>query len=206
MRDYENSLGVETDLHDRVEALCWKHRRLEQVPKHVESVVDGFGYLVQEYWKPDPTTRTVDLTVCPYWVDKAAALAEMDSVWEWADTQIERIRRIVALACQELASHDVPAVRLDVPYCWRVFRLKHVCGLRARHVEESPAVYAVYSAPHFGRFVPLKPFDVENGLPRQVMPKVRGKGFRCKCGCNVFTEYERGRYRCNSCRACYEGE
>jgi hypothetical protein len=43
-------------------------------------------------------------------------------------------------------------------------------------------------------------------MDEQVMPKVAGKGFRCSCGCNVFTKYETGRYRCNSCRVCYESE
>jgi len=43
-------------------------------------------------------------------------------------------------------------------------------------------------------------------MNEQVMPKVAGKGFRCSCGCNVFTKYEIGRYRCNSCMACYESE
>ena len=43
-------------------------------------------------------------------------------------------------------------------------------------------------------------------MNEQVMPKVSGKRFRCSCGCNVFTKYETGRYRCNSCRTCYESE
>lgn len=29
--------------------------------------------------------------------------------------------------------------------------------------------------------------------------------FRCSCGCNVFKEYETGKYSCNACAACYEG-
>jgi len=40
----------------------------------------------------------------------------------------------------------------------------------------------------------------------QVMPRVNGKHFRCSCGCNVFTEYEPLKYRCNSCDTCYQGE
>jgi hypothetical protein len=43
-------------------------------------------------------------------------------------------------------------------------------------------------------------------VPHAVMPKVDGKHFRCECGCNVFTEYERYKYRCNSCYATYCGE
>jgi len=42
--------------------------------------------------------------------------------------------------------------------------------------------------------------------PRQVMPKVGGASFCCKCGCNVFTEYEPLRYSCNSCGLEYAGE
>jgi len=43
-------------------------------------------------------------------------------------------------------------------------------------------------------------------MNEQVMPKVNGESFRCSCGCNVFTKYEVGRYRCNGCKKCYESE
>lgn len=43
-------------------------------------------------------------------------------------------------------------------------------------------------------------------IGKQVMPRVKGKPFRCGCGCNVFTEYERLKYECNSCGAAYAGD
>lgn len=39
----------------------------------------------------------------------------------------------------------------------------------------------------------------ELGLNNQVMPVVAGKHFRCECGCNVFTKFAKGRYKCNAC-------
>lgn len=61
-----------------------------------------------------------------------------------------------------------------------------------------------------------EPKDIEmDKFPRQSMPKVNGDTFRCAvpaglhgedCGCNVFTEYEQLKYRCNSCGALYAGE
>ena len=43
-------------------------------------------------------------------------------------------------------------------------------------------------------------------MNEQVMPKVGGKSFRCDCGCNVFTKIGVYRYKCNACRAIYQGE
>jgi hypothetical protein len=40
----------------------------------------------------------------------------------------------------------------------------------------------------------------------QVMPKVNGVSFRCRCGCNVFTKVDELRYSCNGCEALYLGE
>jgi hypothetical protein len=43
--------------------------------------------------------------------------------------------------------------------------------------------------------------------PKQVMPKVDGKSFRCtECGCNVFTEDAPLKFECNGCGVRYEGE
>jgi len=42
--------------------------------------------------------------------------------------------------------------------------------------------------------------------PRQVLPQVDGKSFRCECGANVFTEISPLHYRCNGCRLMYAGE
>lgn len=54
--------------------------------------------------------------------------------------------------------------------------------------------------------VPLPVTPEESG---DVMPKVDGKFFRCECGCNVFRQLlrrlPRFMYKCNSCRAVYEG-
>jgi hypothetical protein len=36
------------------------------------------------------------------------------------------------------------------------------------------------------------------------MLKINGKRFYCSCGCNVFTKYDKEKYRCNSCETCYE--
>ena len=41
---------------------------------------------------------------------------------------------------------------------------------------------------------------------KQRMLKVDGKSFYCSCGCNVFTEYSKEKYKCNSCDTCYESE
>ena len=38
----------------------------------------------------------------------------------------------------------------------------------------------------------------------QTMPKVKGKHFRCDCGCNVFTLKDH-LYYCNACDAIYKG-
>ncbi len=46
----------------------------------------------------------------------------------------------------------------------------------------------------------------EPKYPRQVMPKIKGKSFRCECGCNVFTEYTPLHYKCNACNAKYKGD
>lgn len=44
-------------------------------------------------------------------------------------------------------------------------------------------------------------------MNEQVMPRINGITFHCEdCGCNVFTEYEPYRYRCNGCGSCYVGE
>jgi len=40
----------------------------------------------------------------------------------------------------------------------------------------------------------------------QVMPKVNGRSFRCECGANVFTLIGYKRYKCNGCKAIYQGE
>jgi len=49
---------------------------------------------------------------------------------------------------------------------------------------------------------------VEKFTPRQKMLLVTGTKayFKCQCGCNVFTEYEKNSYRCNCCDALYGGE
>ena len=51
---------------------------------------------------------------------------------------------------------------------------------------------------------------LESNMPKTdkkfVMPRVNGKTFRCECGCNVFTEIGPLKYRCNGCRALYQGE
>jgi hypothetical protein len=39
------------------------------------------------------------------------------------------------------------------------------------------------------------------------MPRVKGKSFRCSCGCNVFAKHATlMKFRCNSCAAVFEGE
>lgn len=43
-------------------------------------------------------------------------------------------------------------------------------------------------------------------FPKSAIIKVAGKPFRCECGANVFTEYERLKYSCNGCGAHYQGE
>jgi len=41
---------------------------------------------------------------------------------------------------------------------------------------------------------------------KQVMPRVKGKRFRCECGGTVFTEVHDGILRCNGCKREYEGQ
>lgn len=43
---------------------------------------------------------------------------------------------------------------------------------------------------------------------KNVMIKVAGKPFRCKCGCNVFHHPEERPevYECNACEQWYEGD
>ena len=43
-------------------------------------------------------------------------------------------------------------------------------------------------------------------MTRQVMPIINGKAFRCDCGCNVFTEVDMLRFKCNGCGARWIGE
>ena len=152
----EKDLGVDITLHDRVEAVCWKHRIPAEVPDHMDNIEEGFGYLVQEYWRPNPVERTVDLDVCPWWVNTEEALAEMPVVWEWADKQLRLIKAIVGAACRELENQDLLPVRVEAPYGWNVFELSRILGLRTSYVDTIPAVY---SASQFGRFVPLRPMD-----------------------------------------------
>ena len=42
------------------------------------------------------------------------------------------------------------------------------------------------------------------------MPSVKGKSYRCSCGCNVFTEYKDSKnqriFECHSCKSRYIGE
>jgi hypothetical protein len=38
----------------------------------------------------------------------------------------------------------------------------------------------------------------------QVMPRINGKSFRCRCGANVFTR-KGSRYTCNGCAEVYIG-
>jgi hypothetical protein len=80
-------------LRDKVEELLWDCRIIEKLP---QSVIDGyeqdgvghvFGYQCDEYWKPDPEKRTIDLTVCPYWIDTELAMSRMDEVWDWWDKE-----------------------------------------------------------------------------------------------------------------------
>lgn len=43
--------------------------------------------------------------------------------------------------------------------------------------------------------------DIKTGetVGKQVILKISNKTYYCSCGCNVFTEYEKNKYRCNSC-------
>ena len=43
-------------------------------------------------------------------------------------------------------------------------------------------------------------------MNRQVMPKINGEFYRCECGCNVFTEIDFKKFKCNSCEATYSVE
>ena len=41
--------------------------------------------------------------------------------------------------------------------------------------------------------------------PRQTMPIVGGRPFRCECNCNVFTQNSPTEFVCNACEATYHG-
>lgn len=62
--------------------------------------------------------------------------------------------------------------------------------------------FQICPACHPGLYEP----KVEFG-PEDYMPKVKGKSFRCDCGCNVFKKSVEGQaYKCNACEAIYQGE
>lgn len=49
----------------------------------------------------------------------------------------------------------------------------------------------------------------ENGDPKQFTIRLKGRLYRCDCGCNVFHKPEEkypNHYKCNSCGSVYETE
>jgi hypothetical protein len=41
-------------------------------------------------------------------------------------------------------------------------------------------------------------------VKQNIIVRVEGKRFFCKCGCNVFHEYEDGSIGCNACETVYK--
>jgi len=73
--------GIE--IRDAVEEMVWDCRSAHDVPDDVvknyneHGIGRVFGQLCDEYWHPDPITKTIDLTICPWWVDKTEAYRRM---------------------------------------------------------------------------------------------------------------------------------
>lgn len=113
------------DLRDRVEELVWDCRIESEVPADVLRGVneDGvgwvFGYQCEEYWKPNPTTKTVSFDVCPWWVDTKRLESRMNEIWEWCDEQAKEIKKLAQDAFSMLTDSDIPVERAIVPLCWQ---------------------------------------------------------------------------------------
>jgi len=148
----QDTYGVCCDLSGKVEALAWDCRINVKVPVHIDNPNDGFGYLCDEYWNPDPASRSIDLSVFPFWVDKELVLSRIGEVWEWADDQIARIVEVIDSGIRRLADLDVKAEKAIVPNSWGVFCIKYIHGVPLFF---SDSDFGIYTSPEFGRFVPL---------------------------------------------------
>jgi hypothetical protein len=102
-------------------------------------------------------------------------------------------------------------VRLDERLGWiaRPYRWDIDLGIPTDrwYASHAAALASLFPVPTNSELAAIgRQVDAEAAKPKQVMPRVEGKPFRCECGANVFTEYEPFKYRCNGCGATYTGE
>jgi hypothetical protein len=180
MRVYRRTddLGVDCSLQERFEDLLWDHRT-SKAPPNREPGNGDFGDLYCEYWKVRVPTRTVDLTICPSWVNKEAAAEHFDELWDWADGEVRKMAAIVAAAVAQLQAAGIPAARIEAPYCWQVFEYNCLLGLPVKYAECRP--YAVFSPDQFGRFQLLKECQPTNeSAGKGTHPSTR-RAVQCRC-------------------------
>ena len=150
-KDHNIVMGVDCGLNDRFEHVMWNHRT--ENPDGFTDMSNAFGYICQEYWKPNYNTRSIELDICPYWIDKIAASQHFAAIWEWADGEVQKILRIVEMAIRELQGQDVVAHVVKVPYGWKVFQQMYIYGCRIEY--NSMDVYGAFSSGDHGRFCQL---------------------------------------------------
>lgn len=145
------------NLRDKLEQLIWDCRIESEVPEDIKELVKNgglgevFGYQCDEYWKPNPITKTVDFKVCPWWVDKNLLESRMNEVWELCDEQTTEIKIMVQVAFRMLTDNDIPVERIILPIYWKDWIGDYnLFGVKCSFKEENKI--EIFSPSEFGAY------------------------------------------------------